>query len=439
MKKIIAILLTAILLFGVCSVSVFASEADDINACKNKTDYADYFFGGYNVDYVANYVCGKLIKEEDPEYDPDKMTSTLAAAIVDEFMADHFVFTDEMLAQVRERIGYDAEREVYVLPFHGGLGGMNKPREYVSYVKNSNNTYSLYYQTIDWIELSQAGYDKINAMEDYPSKFEFEGKTYESTSEGYFCKNGYKNDGLVHTLEVKNNIARFISTGKYTGSKVPVTPKPDNKEEPKKEENKKEETKKEETNNNTSSEAEKPVEAAPQTVTKTEGLVLEAVKNTFDKDTVVKAEKVKETAQTYKTVTTSLKEVATKFVAYEITATKKNTTVQPNGTVTATFDIPTNFDTAKVTVYYVSKDGQYEELKTTVDAATRKVTATLKHFSTYVVAEKTAEAVNDNIDNAPTNNDEKDPISPWVIAIIIVGALAVIAVAVVLVLKFKKK
>ena len=35
--------------------------------------------------------------------------------------------------------------------------------------------------------------------------------------------------------------------------------------------------------------------------------------------------------------------------------------------------------------------------------------------------------------------DEKDPISPWVIAIIIVGALAVIAVAVVLVLKFKKK
>ena len=57
MKKIIAILLTAILLFGVCSVSVFASEADDINACKNKTDYADYFFGGYNVDYDANFVC----------------------------------------------------------------------------------------------------------------------------------------------------------------------------------------------------------------------------------------------------------------------------------------------------------------------------------------------------------------------------------------------
>ena len=115
------------------------------------------------------------------------------------------------------------------------------------------------------------------------------------------------------------------------------------------------------------------------------------------------------------------------------TATKKNTTVQPNGTVTATFDIPTDFDTAKVTVYYVSKDGQYEELETTVDATTRKATATLKHFSTYVVAEKTAEAVNDNIDNAPTNNDEKDPISPWVIAIIIVGALAVIAVAVVMI------
>ncbi|MBR5223452.1 MAG: hypothetical protein IKV81_04745 [Clostridia bacterium] len=434
MKKIIAILLTAILLFGVCSVSVFASEADDIKACKNKTDYADYFFGGYNVDYVVYYVSMMFVNQEDELFDNNTMTSPFNGDTINMFLNENFILSEDMLSLVKNGLGYDATTNIYHIPFIGGFGGMNKPREYVSYVKNSNNTYSLYYQTIDWIELSQAGYDKINAMEDYPSKFEFEGKTYESTSEGYFCKNGYKNDGLVHTLEVKNNIARFISTGKYTGSKVPVTPKPDNKEEPKKEE-----TKKEETNNNTSSEAEKPVETAPQTVTKTEGLVLEAVKNIFDKDTVVKAEKVKETAQTYKTVTTSLKEVATKFVAYEITATKKNTTVQPNGTVTATFDIPTDFDTAKVTVYYVSKDGQYEELKTTVDAATRKVTATLKHFSTYVVAEKTAEAVNDNIDNTPTNNDEKDPISPWVIAIIIVGALAVIAVAVVLVLKFKKK
>ena len=123
MKKIIAILLTAILLFGVCSVSVFASEADDIKACKNKTDYADYFFGGYNVDYVANYVCGALINEDDPVYDSNTMTFTLAAAAVDEFMADHFVFTDEMLAQVRERIGYDAEREVYVLDPMLATGG----------------------------------------------------------------------------------------------------------------------------------------------------------------------------------------------------------------------------------------------------------------------------------------------------------------------------
>ncbi len=434
MKKIIAILLAAVLLFSLGTVTVFASKKTDIEACKDKADYADYFFGGFTVNYVVNFVSGLFVNEDDEIFNKDTMTHPFNGDVINQFLSENFVFTDDMLKEVKSELGYDASTNIYHLPFVGGFGGMNKPREYVSYVKNNNNTYSLYYQTIDWIKLPDSEMKKIEDEGEYPSEYKYNGKTYKNTMEGYFCNNGYKDGGLVHTMDVKNGTARFISTEKYTGSKVPVAPKPSDKEE--KPASKPESTDKNTTttpDKNTTTETDGPV----QTVTKTDGLVLEAVENTFDKDTVVKAEKIEETAEVYEKVNTALKPVAKKFVAYEITAVKNNATVQPDGTVTATFDIPTDFDTAKTVVFYVSDDGKTEELKTTVDAATRKATATLEHFSTYVVAEKTAEAVGDLTDDDGDNNNK--PLSPWVIVAIIVLVLAVAALIVFLVIKFKKK
>ncbi len=420
MKKLTAIILCLIMIFSVCALTATAAESDDVKLARDKADYADYFYGGLTVDYVRNYVCSMFVNEEDEIFNKDTMTHPFNGDTINMFLSENFVLSDTMFSQVQQELGYDADTNIYHLPFIGGFGGMNKPREYVSYIKNKDNTYSLYYQTIDWLELPDSEYKKIEEAEEWPDSVVYNGKTYESTADGYVYKNGYKDGGLVHTFDIKNGVARFISTEKYTGNKVPAQ-KPTEKEENKNENN--------EADNTPTPEVIVPT----QTITQTEGLVLQAMESTFEKDTVVKAEKIEETAETYTTVNTALKEVANKFVAYEITATKNNVTVQPNGEVTATFNIPADFDPAKTVVYYVSNEGVAEELKTTVDAKTRKATATLEHFSTYVVAEKIAVDTND-IDT----DDDKDPISPILIVVIIVFVLAVAALAVILIIKIKK-
>lgn len=422
MKKIIAILLCLIMVFSVGALTATAAEKDDIKLARDKADYADYFYGGFCVEYVRNFVCNMFVNEEDEIFNKDTMTHPFNGDVINQFLSENFVLSDAMFSQVQKELGYDATTNIYHLPFIGGFGGMNKPREYVSYVKNKDNTYSLYYQTIDWLELPDSEYKKIEEADEWPSSVKYNGKTYESTADGYVCKNGYKDGGLVHTFDIKNGNARFISTKEYAGNKVPAGPKPNDKEENKVPEK--------DTTSNT--ETQKPA----QTVTQTDGLVIEAVENTFDKETVVKAEIIEKTAETYGKVTTALKEVANKFVAYEITATKNNVTVQPNGTVTATFDIPADFDATKVTVYYVSNDGKYEELNATVDASAQKVTATLTHFSTYVVAEKTVAESNDI--TTDDGDIEKQPISPWLIVAIVIFVLAVAALAVYLVRKIRK-
>lgn len=422
MKKITAILLCLIMVLSLGALTVGAAEKDDIKLAKEKADYADYFYNGFTVEYVVNYVAMMFVNTEDEIFDKETMTHPFSADTINKYLNENYVLSGDMLAKVQKGLGYDAETNIYHLPFVGGWGGMNRPREYVSYVKNSNNTYSLYYQAIDWLFLPDSEFKKIEAEGEWPSEVTYNGKVYQNSADGYVCNNGYKNEGLVHTFDIKNGIARFISTEKYTGNKVPEN-KPNEKEEPKQPEN-----------TDTTDEETKP----EQTVTETEGLVLQAVENTFDKDTVVKAEIIEETAESYEKIDTALKEVATKFVAYEITATKNNVKVQPNGTVTATFDIPTDFDAAKTTVYYVDDNGKAEELTTTVDAVTRKATAKLTHFSTYVVAEKTIAETNNNIlDNDA--NDNKTPVSPLLIIAIVVFVLAIIALAVIVVIKIKKK
>ena len=74
--------------------------------------------------------------------------------------------------------------------------------------------------------------------------------------------------------------------------------------------------------------------------------------------------------------------LATDFVVYELTAS-----VQPNGTVWATFTIPEGFDADLLALFYISEDGVAVQLEAVVDADTGTVTAQLTHFSLYAVAQ----------------------------------------------------
>ena len=86
-----------------------------------------------------------------------------------------------------------------------------------------------------------------------------------------------------------------------------------------------------------------------------------------------------------------------------IVAYNNNTSVQPNGTVNITFDVPENFDLSKTVVYYISDEGKLELVKSSVDNEARKITATLTHFSTYIVAE-----VSDSIQTGDSSEETND-------------------------------
>ena len=122
-------------------------------------------------------------------------------------------------------------------------------------------------------------------------------------------------------------------------------------------------------------------------VGKTEEVEVKAAENVFPENTVVEIKPVT-SGESYAAADTALKETAEKFTVYDITAKSENVTVQPNGTVKATFDVPTEYDLDKVGVVYISDDGKVEALSCTVDKETKTVTAQLSHFSLYAVIEK---------------------------------------------------
>ncbi len=124
-----------------------------------------------------------------------------------------------------------------------------------------------------------------------------------------------------------------------------------------------------------------------------EDVKVEIAENVFPEDTklvvekIVAGERYEAVQKVFEKTFEKAPEKISKFVPYDISAIKNNVKVQPNGEVTVTFDIPENFDPARTAVYYISDDGKVEKIASTVDAASRKITATLTHFSTYVVAE----------------------------------------------------
>ncbi|MEE1279872.1 MAG: hypothetical protein UHH95_03450 [Oscillospiraceae bacterium] len=122
-------------------------------------------------------------------------------------------------------------------------------------------------------------------------------------------------------------------------------------------------------------------------IAQSEQVSVVAQKDVFPENTVVKIKQVS-SGKSYDTADTALKATAEKFAVYDITATSENVSVQPNGTVKATFAIPENFNLDNVEVVYISDDGKVETLSSLVDKQTKTVTAELSHFSLYAVIEK---------------------------------------------------
>lgn len=96
---------------------------------------------------------------------------------------------------------------------------------------------------------------------------------------------------------------------------------------------------------------------------------------------------------------------STNYKAYDITLQKDSKKVQPNGKVKVSIPVPNNMDTSKLVVYRINEDNTKFEYDVKIENIDGKTFATFEtdHFSTYVLAEKSAEQV-DNNENT-TNNE----------------------------------
>ncbi|MBR6776204.1 MAG: hypothetical protein IKM27_00505 [Clostridia bacterium] len=105
----------------------------------------------------------------------------------------------------------------------------------------------------------------------------------------------------------------------------------------------------------------------------------------FEEGTKVIAEILTDGA-IYERAQNAVRSEAARFTVFEITATKENVAVQPDGDATIGFPIPDGYSN-NLALYYVSEDGAKEALTVTVDYENKVVTAKLSHFSTYVLVD----------------------------------------------------
>ena len=114
----------------------------------------------------------------------------------------------------------------------------------------------------------------------------------------------------------------------------------------------------------------------------------------FEANTVITVESVTQ-GEIFNTVKEALKGVVADMkhtAILDITAALNGKPVQPSAPVQMTFAIPQHLSADNLKLFYVSDDGKTtQEIPITVDKDARTVTATIAHFSTYVLANVVAD------------------------------------------------
>lgn len=459
MKKLLSLLIVLALTLSIFTGILPASAltTSQLESMKDTTWRADYFYGGMTRDYIINVITNQLWDT----YAADQYASTAIAPATEfeQVYNKYFVVETSMLESIRSYLSYDATAGTYTLNYPGGFGGMMPEREYVGYKSLGNNRYALYYQHVTYDILS----DSVASQ--YPGYQTWEpithnGYTYESGPDGYYRILSYDDYGKMHTVDLNGDVVRFISSADYTNgssisfdkdpSQIVATHKPTAKP--------------------TAAPTAKPTaaptkapavtaepeitpEATPELtpgpviqlekIAETEELVIEISENCFPENVVVSIEKIEDQGKN-EVLKETLGDNANKFVAFEITASSENVSVQPNGIVYITFEVPEDYDTNKTLVLYVPVEG-LPEIVHSVANEDGTITAHTNHFSTYVLVESVepvatpdfdgnnsvywgAGSTSDEVDkdNAQSNTDKpaEEGGSGWIIAVIVIVVLA---------------
>lgn len=131
---------------------------------------------------------------------------------------------------------------------------------------------------------------------------------------------------------------------------------------------------------------------------------LDSSSNVIPNNTVLEVKEIK-TGESYNTITSSLKSISNKFVAYDITLKSEGVTIQPNGNVQISLPIPSGYDTSKVVVFRIESDGT--KIKYDTQIKDNYAIIETDHFSNYVIAEENISNTTE-IKESPNSELEKD-------------------------------
>jgi len=397
MKKILSVFVILACLCALLAMPVHGAQDPMAAKFQDALGRLDYFYD-YDYNYMIRVATDAFVTWE--SRDP----VSVSAAEFDAVLHKHFVITDNQIKELRE-LGnrdysttiydeqtwqpietipfFNEETQTYTFQYYGGFGGMLAEREYWGYVINGA-TYDVYYRHITYQFLSEVlpeGTTESDLFGDsWPEKYEYQGVTYENGPDGYYTVKSRDSYGRKYTVEMNGDVVRIISCVNFTEADAPASFDDKN---------------------------------ITYDIPQNSGVSIPE-NDCFTGNTTVKVEPVV-SGSVFQTAQTAMAEVAEKFVAYEFTATKNNTAVQPNGKLTVTFAIPAGYST-DVAVYYMDANGTLEKLTASVNAAARTVTAELEHFSTYILAEvkQTTQPEPGPTEPTPTEPDptEPDPTEP---------------------------
>ena len=170
-------------------------------------------------------------------------------------------------------------------------------------------------------------------------------------------------------------------------------------------------------------------------------IVLENARDVFAGGTIIRVEPVTQ-GEIYDRVETALADMATmdRVTVWEIDALLDEQPVQPSEPVTFTAQIPGHLSADGLKMFYVPDAGEREEIPIKVDEADNTFTATLTHFSTYVLVNGSAPAQNSAPAQAtaPVVEDASAGTPPVILCLLLALAAAALVAGAVLVVKKRR-
>ena len=441
MKKIISLIICAVLICGISTYlvgaennycSLFENSINDLLISMDANEKPEVGEGkSFPLEVILNSIKRKIISNYEME---DDNKYYIPASDFEEMVKKNFAVVDiDALHNFESDYAgqnikiYDADREAYAF-LDNNVNQSNNNLFYVikGYVADGDK-YSVYGYIINLDKPNEEATEKTETVD-------YKGNKYIVVDK---LKNIVETDGTdvkFHSWEKISNITNvdeMITPPKGQDNNTSSKPDDTTSSKPTDTDN----SKPDDTNSSnpdssnpdeTNQPVTPPLEENPMvTVLAPQSVKLEAELDAFPESTVVKVEEISDSGK-INSIGAVLSGVSTKFKAFEITATCKELSVQPNGVVKAIFNIPADYKLGRVVLYYISETGLKEEVLSYVDEKNRTVVAELTHFSTYVIAEtiQPKDAAQAEIDKLKDENTEEGG-SGSIILIIIIVILAV--------------